>query len=133
VSLYETDDCVHANHVDDSTHGLSAEMKKFIEEKFCEGITKPNALLKLIVTKKMKERAKLKLVSFLIKLHEKQFGPAGISVPELCAWCAARTHIPADEDEVFVLKYVIHAESRNVDEQELKIVMSTRRLLAISR
>lgn len=39
-----------------------------------------------------------------------------------------RTHISDDEDEPYVIDFFIYAESYNLEEQDIKIVVSTRRL-----
>lgn len=52
-----------------------------------------------------------------------------MSAGEISKWCTERTEIPNDEDEPFALDHLISAESLNIDEQDLKIVISTKRLL----
>lgn len=48
---------------------------------------------------------------------------------EILEWCSAHSDISTDDDIPFVLKHHVSAESSNVEEQDLKIVISTRRLL----
>ena len=46
-------------------------------------------------------------------------------------WCESRKIIPEDEDEPFVLDYYVHADTMNYEEQDLKVVISTQRLLKL--
>lgn len=128
VSMFKTESN-HANHVDDPTRGLSAEMQRFVKEKFSDGIRKPNAILDLIRQKKIKEPSKQKLKSFLQRLRTETYGPATVSAHTIREWCEARKEIPLDEDTAFVLDHLVHAESTNPDDQVLRLVVSTRRLL----
>lgn len=130
VSLYETEN-EHANH---TTHnrGLSSDLKLFIEQKFADGISKPNAILSLLRQHQMEEPAKAKLVAFLKTLRLSK-GTPSVSATEIRTWCNERIQIPQDEDEPYVLDFNIHAESYEVEEQDLKIVVSTRRLLSIAK
>jgi hypothetical protein len=130
VSLFKTT-CEHANHVDDPDRGLPNQLKVFIREKYSEGITKPNAILDLIKKYKLVEPPKPKLVAFLRTLRVEKFGNSMISANELRTWCMERSEIPSDKDTPFVLDYYIKAESCDLEHQDLKIVMSTRRLLAL--
>jgi hypothetical protein len=52
-------------------------------------------------------------------------GPPTISGVDLGKWCDARKVIPPDEDAPFVLNY---AESLNPNEQDLEVVIPSRRL-----
>ena len=84
------------------------------------------------------EPQKLKLVSFLTTLRVDKMGSPSISVPELHAWCEQRKHVPDDVDEPYVdepyvLALYIEAESSNPDEQDLKLVISTQRLLSLMK
>lgn len=132
MSLFETED-IHENHVTDPVRGLPSNVKTFVREKYNDGITKPNNLLERIRTAKLIVPHKSQLVSFLQGLREKKFGPARISAGELQLWCEERSEIPTNEDEVFVVAFHIRAESFDVNEQELKIILSTRRLLALCK
>ena len=80
---------------------------------------------------KLRVPHKAQLVSFLQALRVKKFGPARICAADLQSWCEERLKIPADEDEVFVVDFHIRATSYDVADQELRIVLSTRRLLSI--
>lgn len=68
VSLYRTD-CDHSNHAPDPLRGLPHEIKSFISKKYEEGISKPNAILKLIRKRKLKEPKKSKVVAYLRTLR----------------------------------------------------------------
>jgi hypothetical protein len=132
VSLYETE-CGHDNHVTDPTRGLSTDLKEYIRKKFSEGVTKPNSLLNSIRQAGLKEPDKSKLVAFLKTVREAKYGSPTISAAELYTWCEEKKKTPRDEDEPFVLDYLVEAKSRNVDDRDLKIVISTRRLLSLCR
>lgn len=130
VSLYETTDC-HANHIDDPARGLSKEMKTFVEDLYRNKVTKPNAILDVMRQRKMTEPPKSKLVSFLATLRVEKYGQPTVSASDIRTWCAGRSYIPDDIDEPYVIRFDVHAESNDVNEQELKIVFSTRRLLSL--
>ena len=95
-----------------------------------ENIRKPNALLHLIRQQQFAEPEKSKLVSFLQGLRVEKLGPATISAREINEWCHLKEGVPSDLDEAFVLAHHVFAKSFNTDEQDLKVVLSTRRLLA---
>lgn len=128
VSLFETRSD-HANHVTDPSRGLSAEMKLFVKEKFEDGIRKPNEILNVMRMRKMTEPCKSKLVTYLKQLRTEILGPSTISAPELRKWCAERNTVPTEDDEAFVLQYNVVAESSKIEEQDVQIVISTKRLL----
>lgn len=128
VSMYRNE-CEHENHVSDPSRGLSIDMKRFIKEKFHEGIQKPNAILAVIRQKKLPEPPKGRIVTYLKTLREGKCGSPTVSAREIHDWCEARAQKPDDVDKPFVLSHHVHAESHNVDEQDLKIVISTLRLL----
>lgn len=44
-------------------------------------------------------------------------------------WYTLRENLPSDEDEPFVLRHLVVAKSHLLSEQDLKIVVSTSRLL----
>lgn len=48
---------------------------------------------------------------------------------EINDWFNKRKLLPTDDNEPFVLNFLVIAESLDVEEQDLKIVFSTRRLL----
>ena len=52
-----------------------------------------------------------------------------MSAKEISDWCKLHTEEPVDDDEAFVLDFVVLAESPQPDDQEPKIIMTTRRLL----
>lgn len=132
VSVYCTTNA-HANHVTDPGRGLSTDLKTFIKSKYKDGVTKPKALLHLIRDNHMIEPKKSKLVSFLATLRVDTLGKPSISVGELHAWCDQRKRVPNDVDEPYVLASYIEAESSNPDEQDLKLVISSRRLLSLMK
>ena len=92
VSMYETA-CAHDNHTDESSRGLSSEVKEFMKEKFKDGVRKPNAILALFREKQMKEPNKSKLSTFLKTLREEMYGSPTVSAAELCSWCENRTSV----------------------------------------
>jgi hypothetical protein len=131
---YYKTQCDHDNHCTDPTRGLSTAVKLFVQQKFNDGITKSAlAILNLILQNKMPEPPKVKLINFLKTVREKKFGPPSVSATELRTWCDERKSIPEDLDEPFVVASTIHAESTLLEEQDLKIVFSTKRLLSIAR
>ncbi|KAK7601130.1 hypothetical protein V9T40_008571 [Parthenolecanium corni] len=130
VLLYETE-CEHDNHVTDPIRELSNDMKLFIKEKFNEGIQKPDAILAVIRQKKLVEPPKSRIISYLKILREVKYGSPTVSAREISAWCEAHVQRPDDLDQPFVLSHYVLAESNNVEEQDLKVLMSTRRLLNI--
>lgn len=132
VSVYRTEN-EHKNHITEPTRGLSIDVKNFVERKYKDGITKPKALLHLIRDSEMPEPPKSKLVSFLRTLRSEVLGSPTISVAELQAWCAERQHVPHDHDEPYVLASYVHAASADLEEQDLKLVISTRRSLSLIR
>lgn len=128
VSLFKTDSG-HDNHTTEKKRGISDEMKTFIRQKFEEGIQKPNAILAVIRQKNMPEIEKSKLNTYLKQLRLEKYGVATISGTEITEWCKAREQIPDHQDEPFVLKYLISCETFDPEEQDIKIVISTLRLL----
>ena len=83
----------------------------------------------ILQTLNLKEPAKSKLQSFVRTVRENTLGCPTILAAEIEQWCEQRTSVPSDEDEPFVLKYYVNKKSENPDEQCLKVVLSTRRLL----
>jgi hypothetical protein len=133
VTMFETE-CGHSHTSSaEPTRGLSLDMKKFIAEKYSDGIRKPKALLALMRRKKMSEPAKNKLEHYLKVLRRQKYGEATVSAHEIDEWCEARKQEPSDVDEPFVLRHEVSAESTNTDEQKLRIVITTRRLLGLLR
>ena len=128
VSMFQTEGG-HANHKSDPTRGLSNDVKRFIRAKFEDGITKPNALLTLMRNKKMTEPPKAKLITYLRVLREEKFGTPSVSAHDIRTWCESRTNIPTDVDEPFVLRFDVSAESPAIEDQTLRIVLSSQRLL----
>lgn len=131
VSLYETLND-HDNHSIGQTRGLSEDLKDFIQKKYADGITKPNALLHLVRQNGMVEPPKTQVIGFLTKLRQKKGTPSA-STSEIRTWCNERIQIPQDEDEPYVIGFVVFAESYNSEDQDLKIVMSTPRLLKLAK
>jgi hypothetical protein len=132
VSLYEADE-EHQNHTTEPSRGLSMELKSFISKKYSEGITIPEKILSVIRSAGMPEPSKQQLNSFLTAIRSKKYGPPCMSAVEIRRWCEKHKNVPAELDEPFVLACHIHAESFVVEEQDLKIVISTRRLLSLAR
>lgn len=129
ASIFHTD-CEHANHSNTPVRGLPFEMKQFIREKFDEGIRKPNAIIAAMRMKKMAEPSKAKLRSYLQQVRTEKLGQATVSANEIRKLCEANKEVPADdEDAAFVVDYFLQAESPAPEEQCLRIVISTRRLL----
>lgn len=129
VSFFKTD-CSHKNHDSHPSKGLPHDLKTFIREKFEEGIRKPNAVLHAIkCSQKFSEPPKNQVVCFLQQIRSKTYDQATVSGRDITQWCEERLSMPSCKDEPFVLKYRVHAETFIPDEQDLKIVLSTVRLL----
>ena len=112
---------------------LATDVKIFVRAKYAEGVTKPNQLLERIRQQKLPVPLKSKLESFLQSLRIRKLGKATISAEELRTLCVGRRTIPADEDEAFVVEFDIFADSPKVADQRLRVVLSTRRLLALCK
>ena len=132
VSLYEADEG-HANHTTEPSRGLSDAMKSFIREKYSEGITMPEKILCVIRNAGKPEPSKTQVCSFLATLKKEKYGPPCVSAAEIRRWCEAHRNEPTELDEPFVLAYHVHAESFVVEEQDLKIVVTTKRLLSLAK
>lgn len=129
VSLFTTE-CGHDNHnADLPTRGLRHEMKTFVKQKYEDGIKKPNAILAIIRQQNMTEPPKSKLIAYLKQLRCEKYGNSTVLGTEIIEWCEARMKIPDLKDDPFVLNYTVRCESFDPEEQDIKIVLSTRRLL----
>lgn len=127
VSLFETN-CEHANHILEPHSGLSIELKPFIKEKFEEDAEKPNTILNLIRRKQQSEPSKSQIIIYLRKLRLEKMALIQFQ-PMKFERCEEHNGVPSDDDEPFVINHHIFAESFNIEEQDLKIVFSTCRLL----
>jgi len=132
VSLHATN-TDHANHESDSECGLAEETKDFIREKYSEGITTPEAILGLLRKKGMSEPKKLKVTYFLHTLRVEKYGSSHMCATEIKKWCEGKRVEPVDPDEPFLLAYHVCADTPAFDEQDLKVVMSTKRLLEMAK
>jgi len=74
----------------------------------------------------MKEPSKSKLESFLKTVREANLGCPTVSAADIEAWCEERSVYPSDEDEPFILKFQVFAESANPDEQDLNSFINTK-------
>ena len=79
----------------------------------------------------MVEPQKSKLVEFLKTLRNNKNTPT-VSASAIRTWCSERNQVPLNEDEPYVLDFKIFAESYDIEDQDLKIVISTRRLLSLA-
>jgi len=79
------------------------------------------------------EAPKSKVINFLKTVQEEKYGLATMSAKDIRELCEENKNMPDDEDTSFVLSYYIFAECNNVEEQDIKIVISTKRLLSIAR
>lgn len=132
VLLYETDN-EHVHHNNTSAHGLTTQQKEFIKKKFQDGITKPNSILDRFREEGIPEPPKSKLINHLKTVREEKYGSPTMSANEIREWCENQKNVPDDLDTAFVLSYHVYAESNVVEEQDLKIVISTKRLLSIAK
>ena len=64
------------------------------------------------------------LGNYLARLKERVHGPATISYSEPKAWCDARTAVPEEEDEVYVMKHEV------TEERGIRVILSSKRLIA---
>ncbi|GBN07365.1 hypothetical protein AVEN_182099-1 [Araneus ventricosus] len=99
-----------------------------VRQLFEDGIRKPNAIIAAFQNRGLKEPEKLKLKTFLAKVRQEKFGPPTISVKDVFNWCNARMDVPV-EDTPFVLG--VNVEVDDGDKRDLKIVISTKRLLRL--
>lgn len=80
----------------------------------------------------MIEPEKSKLVKFPATLRRGN-GTSSISASEIRKWCNEQVKISQDEDEAYVIDFLICAESYDVEEQDLKIVVSTPRMFLLAK
>lgn len=125
VSLFSTN-CEHLHYQNNTSRGLDQDKKKIVEDLFKKGVQKPNAILAVFRRENIIEPPKTQLTSFLRTLRTNTYGPSTISGNELVDWCKKKSVVPDDEDKLFVLDYNIICDTGN---QDIKIVLSTRRLL----
>ena len=76
---------------------------------------------------------KAKVVTFLRTLRIHKVGAPTICATDIRKWCEERKGIPHDMDEPNVLDFYICVDSYDVDQQDLKVVISTRRLLSLKK
>lgn len=127
VSLFTTE-CDHDNHDLVTSRGLETEdiysckiWRRYYETKCYFGC--------YIRKRNITELPKSKIVTYLKQLRSEKYGLPTISGTEITEWCKAREKILIEKDIPFVLKHTIEWESFDPDEQDIKIVISTLRLL----
>ncbi|XP_031334611.1 uncharacterized protein LOC116164553 [Photinus pyralis] len=74
---------------------------------------------------------KSQLKTFLTSLRSKTLGASTISAGELSNWCSANSNVPTNEDQPYVLDFKIDVDDADFLKQDLKIVLSTKRLLKL--
>jgi len=80
----------------------------------------------------MKEPKKNTTQAFLQTIQTGKLGPASMSAPKMhMVW--GESTVPENVDKPFVVSFYIYAESIDPEEQDLKIVISTRRLLSLAQ
>lgn len=82
---------------------------------------------------KIVEPQKSRLISFLRTLRTEKYGLPSVSASTIREWCEANNGVPEDMDAPFVVAFTIHAESVEPEEQDLKVVISTKRLLSLAQ
>lgn len=127
VSMFETGE--HENHNSIKSTGLDDNIKAFIKEQYKSGIEKPNAILNLIKKNNLPEPPKPKLIAYLKNLRSQKDDLPTIEASQFIEWCSERQVIPESLDTPFVLKQKITCEFSDSDPQDIKIVLSTKRLL----
>ncbi|GBM65566.1 hypothetical protein AVEN_169848-1 [Araneus ventricosus] len=103
--------------------------REMVHQLFEDRIRKSNAIIAAFQNRGLKEPEKLKLKNFLAKVKQEKFGPPTISVKDVFNWCNARMDVPVEEDTPFVLG--VNVEVDDGDKRDLKIVISTKRLLRL--
>jgi hypothetical protein len=132
VSLFKTRSD-HTNHNTNPSRGLPVDLKAFIKKKFDEGFQKPNAILEAIRQAGILEPSKAQIVTYLQQVRVHKYGQSTIFAKDIIEWCNVRMEVPSNEDDPFVMRYHVHADSVKLEDQDLKIVMSTPRLLSMLR
>ena len=128
VSLFKTD-AEHQHDGISNSRGLNSDLKEFIENKFRDGIEKPNAILALIKKANLEEPPKSKIIHHLRTLREEKYGKSSITDVEIKKWAEIKKIIPIEEDTPFVINYKVNCDSLNENDQKLKILISSKRLL----
>lgn len=82
----------------------------------------------VIRKKKLSEPPKSKIISYLAQLRKEKYGDVTVSASEIRTWCESRK-VPSNEENMYVLRHYIVAESYDPAKQDLKVVVSTRRLM----
>ncbi|XP_077289789.1 uncharacterized protein LOC143913700 [Arctopsyche grandis] len=129
VSLYETKN-EHSNHAD-TNRGLSMSARKIVCQMFDDGIKKPNAIIASFQDRGLPEPDKTKLYNFLAKLRHEKLETPTISVTDVFNWCNARMGVPVEDDKPFVLGINLVVDDLDDERQDLKFVISTKRLLQL--
>lgn len=109
--------------------GLSEELKKFVKLKFEEGIEKPISIMALIEKANFIEPPKSKIEYYLRMLRHAKYGKPSFSSGEINNWCEERKRIPIEEDTSFVLDYIVDCNFSNIEQRDLKMFVSSKRLL----
>lgn len=79
---------------------------------------KPKAILAKLREKGVKVRNKTQISNLLVQLRN-EIGPSKISLGELEDWCNANSNVPVDEDQGYVVRYYIHYDEDEDDEDAL--------------
>ncbi|GBO13675.1 hypothetical protein AVEN_119247-1 [Araneus ventricosus] len=103
--------------------------REMVRQLFEDGIRKPNAIIAGFQNRGLKEPEKMELTNFLAKVRQEKFGPPTISVKDVFNWCKARMDVPVEGDTPFA--FGVNVEVDDGDKHDLKIVISTKRLLRL--
>jgi hypothetical protein len=139
-SMFQTTD--QHDHQNSSKFGIKDATKKETNELFKLKI-KPKRMLELIEEKKLPVPSKQQLSNYLSTLKKSTFGNNAISLGELEAWCQAKSIIPDNDDEPWVVRYKMQYEDEdeidddgdvNTEEEgnKFRFCVSTKRLLRIA-
>ncbi|XP_031346018.1 uncharacterized protein LOC116172859 [Photinus pyralis] len=110
---------------------IATSAKLLVRQLYNDGIKKPNAIIAAFRARKEQPPVKSQLKTFLTSLRSKTLGASTISAGELSNWCSANSNVPSNEDQPYVLDFKIDVDDADFLKQDLKIVLSTKRLLKL--
>jgi len=100
VSVYKTE--AEHDHDDDSSRGISENIKKCINELYMDGIMKSKQIIRALQARNVKTPTAIQIKNYLIQYKKNKFGAYMISLGELEQWCKRNSAIPTDENKSFV-------------------------------
>jgi len=85
VSVYKTE--AEHDHDDDSSRGISENIKKCINELYMDGIMKSKQIIRALQARNVKTPTAIQIKNYLIQYKKNKFGAYMISLGELEQWC----------------------------------------------